>query len=425
MVALVLLVAALPWAALAPADAATPGVAAGPRAAPAARAAVEADPLKVVIERLTPSTIPDRAQDRITVSGSIVNRSDTTWTSLQVYLLTSYDPLTTAADLGAALESDPRLDLGGNRIITPGLFADVPDLAPGRLDALHAHGPPFRPRDLRRPRGLLAQRAGPRRRARTGGSRARTGGPAPSSRWCRRTRRRPRSPWACSSASTSCARPRVSCSTSPRWQQTLTPDGRLGRLLRLEPEVRRRSRSPGSSTRPCCRPPSPSRTGNPSATLTPDPGQTAAEQAAAGSDDQPEGAAQDLPAEARLAGRGCGRFDRDASGHTVLALPFADLDVSAAQRAGARRPARARGGESTRVLDARGISSRPVVAPPDRLPVAGGDRVPRPAGAGLPVRGGCRRTSRPAASRSPSGPAAAGSSRCRAGPRCSSRGPRG
>src|SRR6476660_9460416 len=117
MVALALCVAALPWAALAPTDAATPGT-----------AATDRDPRTVLIERLTPSTVPDRARDRITVSGRIVNRSDSTWTGVQAYLLTSYDPLTTAADLGAALESDPRLDLGGNRIITPGLFEDVPDL---------------------------------------------------------------------------------------------------------------------------------------------------------------------------------------------------------------------------------------------------------------------------------------------------------
>ena len=266
MVALALFVAALPWAALTPTDAATPGAApavAAPRAARAAQAAraaaADRDPLSVVIKRLTPSTVPDRARDRITVTGRVVNRSDSTWTGVQVYLLTSYDPLTTAADLEAALTSDPRLDLGGNRIITPGLFEDVPDLGPGdstpfkltvKRSDLVISGEP----------GSTGSASRSSARAGTSGSRARTAAPAPSCRWCRRTPRPRPSRWDCSSAATSCARPPASCSTSPpgsrRWRPRVASAACCGSAATPP-----RSRSPGSSTLPCFRPPSPSHTG--------------------------------------------------------------------------------------------------------------------------------------------------------------------
>ena len=88
------------------------------------------DPLKVVIDRVTPSTVPDRG--RVTVSGRIRNRSDGTWTELKVYLLTSSTPITTSRELDAAVRTDPRTEISDTgRIIDAGLYGEADDLAPG------------------------------------------------------------------------------------------------------------------------------------------------------------------------------------------------------------------------------------------------------------------------------------------------------
>lgn len=90
--------------------------------------AIPADPLRVVIERLSPSSLP--ARGRVRVAGTIVNRSEDAWTDLGVYLLTSFEPMTTEAELAAAVASDPRTEVG-NRIVEPGLFTEAADLDPG------------------------------------------------------------------------------------------------------------------------------------------------------------------------------------------------------------------------------------------------------------------------------------------------------
>lgn len=87
------------------------------------------DPLVVDIERMTPSALPSRAKD-VRVSGTITNRSDEEWTDLSVYLLTSAEPMTTSEQLAAAVASDQRSEVA-TRIVDPGLFVQVPDLAPG------------------------------------------------------------------------------------------------------------------------------------------------------------------------------------------------------------------------------------------------------------------------------------------------------
>ena len=68
--------------------------------------------------------------NRITVSGQITNNSDATWTDLNVYLLTSPEPFTRTDELEAASETDPTLEVGG-RLLAPGLYSEVGDLAPG------------------------------------------------------------------------------------------------------------------------------------------------------------------------------------------------------------------------------------------------------------------------------------------------------
>ena len=89
---------------------------------------VPPDPLEVTIERLTPSTVPQRGD--VTVTGTVRNTSDGEWSDLAVYLLTSAEPLTTGDELREAVASDPRTEVG-SRIVTPGLYVDLPTLAPG------------------------------------------------------------------------------------------------------------------------------------------------------------------------------------------------------------------------------------------------------------------------------------------------------
>lgn len=90
---------------------------------------VPPDPLQVVIEEIAPAVIPEQGED-LTVTGRIRNRSTQVWTDLRVYLLTSPEPLTSADELAVAAESDPRIEVG-NRLVDPGLWAEASDLEPG------------------------------------------------------------------------------------------------------------------------------------------------------------------------------------------------------------------------------------------------------------------------------------------------------
>lgn len=85
-------------------------------------------PLAVTIESMSPSTVPRRG--RLTVTGEIRNRSRSAWTDLKVYLFASSTPMTTSAELAEATATDATLDVGA-RLTSPGLYAEVADLAPG------------------------------------------------------------------------------------------------------------------------------------------------------------------------------------------------------------------------------------------------------------------------------------------------------
>jgi len=88
----------------------------------------EATPLRVVIDSMTPSTLPRRGE--VTVTGTVTNRSESTWTDLNVYLFVSESPMTSSAELEAATETDATLDVGA-RLTDAGLYDEVADLAPG------------------------------------------------------------------------------------------------------------------------------------------------------------------------------------------------------------------------------------------------------------------------------------------------------
>lgn len=113
-----------------PAPAGSPGPTGSAAPSPGADRSAADDPLAVDIERLTPSALPSNAK-KVRVSGTITNRSKEEWTDLSVYLLTSAEPMTTPEQLAAAVGSDQRSEVA-TRIVDPGLFVQVPDLAPGQ-----------------------------------------------------------------------------------------------------------------------------------------------------------------------------------------------------------------------------------------------------------------------------------------------------
>jgi hypothetical protein len=82
------------------------------------------DPLRVVIDRLTPSVVPQRGTVRVT--GTIRNRTDEPWRNLNVYLLRSTTPITDQETLATAAEGS--CVGAGERVIDP--FEEVPDLEP-------------------------------------------------------------------------------------------------------------------------------------------------------------------------------------------------------------------------------------------------------------------------------------------------------
>ena len=85
-------------------------------------------PLQISLDSMSPSTIPERGN--LTVTGTVTNTSEDTWTDLQVYLFRSLTPITTRAGLTEAVATDPATDVGP-RITDEGTFAEIGDLAPG------------------------------------------------------------------------------------------------------------------------------------------------------------------------------------------------------------------------------------------------------------------------------------------------------
>lgn len=105
-----------------------------PLAMPAATAASTAastadtpDPLTVTVESLNPSVIPKSG--RVTVTGTVTNTSADTWSGVNLYPITSASsPITSQAELGAAAASDPELVVG-ERITE--ISDQIDTLAPG------------------------------------------------------------------------------------------------------------------------------------------------------------------------------------------------------------------------------------------------------------------------------------------------------
>ncbi|MGY2701185.1 DUF6049 family protein [Nocardioides sp. HB32] len=98
-------------------------------------------PLAVSIDSLAPSVIPKRGP--VTVTGTVTNRDDETWTDISVYAFVSATPMTTASELADAAAIGPSQPVG-DRILDTGSYDDtIGELAPGEsrqysLEVSHA-----------------------------------------------------------------------------------------------------------------------------------------------------------------------------------------------------------------------------------------------------------------------------------------------
>lgn len=105
-----------------------PGAAARVPAQRPAPAPEDQDPLEVSIDVLTPSYFPARGTIRI--AGEVTNHSDETWHALNLHPFVGADPITTSAELETETDRAAE-EYVGDRITIPGNFDNVPSLAPG------------------------------------------------------------------------------------------------------------------------------------------------------------------------------------------------------------------------------------------------------------------------------------------------------
>lgn len=344
--------------------------------APSAAAAPGDVALSVTMESLSPSVVPRRG--RVTVSGVVTNRSEETWTDLQVYLLTSFEPIRSRAGLAAAAETDPRLEVG-DRLAGPGEYVEIGDLAPGESTA-YSLSLPARALDISGEPGaywigvhVLGAVDGIRDVVADG--RARSFMPLME----------PRGP------ETELAlvlpfRAPVHRDMSTRllglerWQRTLGPGGRLRNLvdfaasstapltLLVDPAVLDAAASVAADNPPL------STASDGSGPEPEEPSESPSADEEAEDEEEPTEAA--LDAAAWLAD-----FTTTAAAKTVLALPYGDLDVAAAAKRA--RPLLRQAGElSGETMDDFEINASPVVAPPSGLLSANGFRAVEP---GTPV----------------------------------------
>ena len=104
---------------------AAPGFAVPAVAAPAA---ANDDPLRVTIDRLTPGEIPERGPVRM--QGTVTNVSEERWRAVNVHAFVGYGPMTTSVELAQAREVPAQAEVG-TRILLPGTFDSIGGLEPG------------------------------------------------------------------------------------------------------------------------------------------------------------------------------------------------------------------------------------------------------------------------------------------------------
>jgi hypothetical protein len=98
----------------------------------AAATAADGDPdLRVAIESLDPSTLTQGAD--VTMTGTVTNRDDHPWTTVQAYFVIPTTPFTTRAQIEDATAGSGAYT--GTRVVEPGTFDEIGDLAPGQTSA--------------------------------------------------------------------------------------------------------------------------------------------------------------------------------------------------------------------------------------------------------------------------------------------------
>ena len=95
-----------------------------------APAAVET-PLAVTIDTLTPSYLPARGPVRLT--GSVTNNTDDRWVAINTHVFISDTPITSAEELEEQAALDPE-EAVGERITVPGTFETIDSLEPGESE---------------------------------------------------------------------------------------------------------------------------------------------------------------------------------------------------------------------------------------------------------------------------------------------------
>ncbi|WP_162602415.1 hypothetical protein [Nocardioides daejeonensis] len=89
------------------------------------------DSFLVRIDRVSPAVLPTKGDLRL--SGTVKNVSSTLRTGLNVHPLSSYYPITSGDELTAAAEATPEVPFGGDRLQDPALLDNsITELGPGR-----------------------------------------------------------------------------------------------------------------------------------------------------------------------------------------------------------------------------------------------------------------------------------------------------
>ncbi|WP_406029518.1 DUF6049 family protein [Nocardioides sp. NBC_00163] len=96
----------------------------------AAEETAEPDPLAMSIDELDTVSLDGRTKGRITLRGKVTNTTEEEWHGVKVYPFVGDTPMTTSEELAEAAEM-PADSLVGERIVTEGTYAAIPDLAPG------------------------------------------------------------------------------------------------------------------------------------------------------------------------------------------------------------------------------------------------------------------------------------------------------
>ncbi|MFN8196571.1 MAG: DUF6049 family protein [Nocardioidaceae bacterium] len=346
---------------------AVPAAAAGVTARSLHAASARADdlPLQVTITSLTPSVVP--AKGPLRIAGTVSNVSDETYDDIRVYGLTSTVPMTTRQELADAAESDPAIEVG-DRITDK--FDSIDSLEPGGVTPYSLTIPHrLLPVGADSPAGVYwlgvhalgATAAG---RDLVADGKARSFLPHV-----------PEDDTRVDTALVMSIRHGISfrqdgrLAEVPRWRAALAPGGSLQSLVGfaraagtrpltwlIDPAVTEAigRLAEGNPARQLGR--TPSRGGEPTAEPV-DPGEADGEAALGRS--RPSLTAASQGADLWLAGARTALV-----GDQLLALPYGDMDVSAAARwsPGLYRTARQRGSGNIPRL---GLAAGPVVAPPD------------------------------------------------------------